>query len=417
VQHSVASHFFQPLIDLLPRLLTTRICPETTDEAFFRVGVSRVLSQAKSGRDFLQSHAEAGGERIKVSNFFTMIKSERRLETCTEANKLLCAVVGTRCADPFAAITELAEFDLFAGDGHYIKASAHEERIDGDKQPVGNFFIFDLRSRALQHFELGLSDKATNRKREHDMHAIKRHGLADLRFGAKKGRKVMIVWDKAGIDFSHWSKAKESGVYFLSREKENMRLEATQSLPFDKSDPRNEGVISDEMVTSPQGFILRRVVYHDLVNSIDYTYLTTNLRLPPGVLVLLYKRRWDIEKAFDESENRFQENQAWGKSQAAKRIQAEFVCITHNLVLLVEERLERCEQIRNQPEIDRRAQRKAILEQTLASKQQKLPYVYWIIDRITQRGVKLIRWVRNHLYHLRHWEEAIAMLRIAYARL
>jgi hypothetical protein len=417
MENTVSQRFFQPITDLLPKLTTSRVCPELSDEAFFRLGVSRVLSQAKSGRDFLQLHAEAGGERVDVSHFFGTINSDRRLETCSEVNQLLCTAVGLRCSDPFESIPALDGFDLYAGDGHYIEASVHDEPIDGVKQPVGNFYIFNLRSRALQHFELGLTDVATERKREHDMHAIKRRGLAALRFGAKKRRKVIIVWDKAGIDFSHWRKAKENGVYFLSREKENMRLATINSLPIDQTNPCNEGILSDEMVVSSGGFVLRRIVYHDSVTGIDYTYLTTNLKLAPGLLALLYKRRWDIEKAFDETENRFQENKAWGKSATAKRIQSEFICITYNLFLLVEDRLETHEEIRNQPEIDRRAKRQSALEAELELGRQKLPYVYRIINRITQRGVKLIRWIRNHLYSPQHWNEAIAMLRIAYARL
>jgi len=121
-----------------------------------------------------------------------------------------------------------------------------------------------------------------DRKGEHDMHAIKRRGLAALRFGAKKRRQVMIVWDKAGIDFGLWSKAKESGVYFLSREKDNMTLETIRHLPFDKDCEYNDGVVSDETVLTNQGVILRRVVYYDIVGGAEYIYLSSNLKLPPG---------------------------------------------------------------------------------------------------------------------------------------
>jgi hypothetical protein len=417
VQHSVTQHFLKPLTGLLPQVTNSRICPKLGDEAFLRVGVSRVLSQAKSGRDFLQIHAESGGERIEVSHFFDLLNSTRRLAVCSELNKLLCTEVGLRCSDPFLNIPELEAFDLYAGDGHYIKASTHDGRFDGKKQPVGNFYIFNLRSRALQHFELGVTDKDSERKKEHDMHAIKRVGMAALRFDAKKGRKVIIVWDKAGIDFAHWNKAKERGVYFVSREKDNMRLETVEVLDFDKTCACNEGVLTDEIVVSIHKVILRRIVYVDSVNGVEYTYLTTNLKLTPGIIALLYKRRWDIEKAFDETENRFQENKAWAKSLTSKRMQAEFICITYNLFLLVEELLETRDDIRNQPEIDRRAKRQAELEAELTLKHQKLPYIHRIINRITQRGVKLIRWIRNYLYSPQHWDEAVEMLRFAYLRL
>jgi Transposase DDE domain len=415
---TVSQRLFQPLTDIWPNVTTSMACPRLPDDAFIRLGVSRVLSQAKSGRDFLQSHAEAGAsDPITVSHFFETIKSPRREIVCAEVNQLLCSAVGLRCPDPFADFEDLLNFDIYAGDGHYIKASAHEEPIDGEKRPVGHFYILNLRSRALQHFALGLTDKETDRKGEHDMHAIKRRGLAALRFGATKGRQIMIVWDKAGIDFSLWSKAKESGVYFLSREKDNMTLETVRQLPFDPDSEYNEGVLSDETVLSAHGVVLRRIVYYDCVDDLEYTYLTSNLKLPPGLLVLLYKRRWDIEKVFDENKNRFQESKAWAKSPTAKLVQAHLICVTHNLCLLMEERLDTKEQIRNEPEIVRRAQRQAVLAAKLALKQQKLPFIYRVVDRLTQRGVKLLRWIRNHLYAARHWDIAIGMLRNAYTRL
>jgi hypothetical protein len=66
------------LADLWPRLQSTRLCPELSDFDFLRLGVQRVLSQAKSGRDFLQTHAAGGGSPITVSHFFETLKSERR---------------------------------------------------------------------------------------------------------------------------------------------------------------------------------------------------------------------------------------------------------------------------------------------------------------------------------------------------
>lgn len=210
------------------------------------LGVCRVLSQAKSGRDFLQSHAEAGGQALSVSHFFETLKSPRREALCRRANLALLAEVERRRGNPLAAWPALDGYDLYAGDGHYLEAAAHDEPIEGSKHPVGHFYMFDLRSCALQHFELALREAAVLRKSEHDMHAIKRHGLAGLRLGAPKGRKVMIVWDRAGIDFRYWQKAKALGVYFLGREKENMRLEVVGVNAFETTEDCNEGARSDE---------------------------------------------------------------------------------------------------------------------------------------------------------------------------
>ena len=227
----------------------------------------------------------------------------------------------------------------------------------------------------------------------------------------------MVVWDKAGIDFRFWGHAKQNGIYFLSREKDNMRLEIIGINAFDQADPRNQGVISDELVSTSTGVYVRRVVYHDPVGEVTYTYLTSELNIPPGLVALLYKRRWDIEKAFDETENKLQEGKAWASSATAKKIQGQFIAITANLLLLIEARVENIELVLNEPEIKRRAKRLEEVQTRLAKRGITVPFVYSAIQRITQRGLKLIRWLRNHLYGDRPWSESIGRLRILYGAL
>ena len=412
---TVSARFFQPVLDLFGRLTSSRQCPELTDLEFIRLGVSRVLSQATSGRDFLQAYAESGGQAVARSHFFETLKSGRRLKLCQEVNGLLQDAVKQVRDDPFAAHRELKGFDLHAGDGHYHGAASHDKPIGDSKRPVGHFFMLDLRTCAMHHLELGETGEA--RKSEHDMHVLKRTDIKTLRRGAGKGRKVMVVWDKAGIDFRYWVNAKQNGIYFLSREKDNMRLEIIGINAFDQADPRNQGVISDELVSTSTGVYVRRVVYHDPVGEVTYTYLTSELNIPPGLVALLYKRRWDIEKAFDETENKLQEGKAWASSATAKKIQGQFIAITANLLLLIEARVENIELVFNEPEIERRAKRLEEVQTRLAKRGITVPFVYSAIQRITQRGLKLIRWLRNHLYGDRPWSESIGRLRNLYAAL
>ena len=114
------------------------------------------------------------------------------------------------------------------------------------KWPTGHFFALDLRNHHTSL--LTTADTGPWRKREHDMRAIKRCELDALRGGEPKGRKVLLAWDRAGIDFNFWEKAKgTAGLYFLSMEKKNMDFMKCGDMPFDRSDPRNAGVTSDEM--------------------------------------------------------------------------------------------------------------------------------------------------------------------------
>ena len=67
-----------------------------------------------------------------------------------------------------------------------------------------------------------------------------------------------------------------------------------------------------------------------------YEFLTNEPDLPPGVLAELYRRRWDVEKAFDALKNKLGEKKAWATSLAAKQAPAHFLTITDNLLLLYE---------------------------------------------------------------------------------
>jgi IS4 transposase len=56
---------------------------------------------------------------------------------------------------------------------------------------------------------------------------------------------------------------------------------------------------------------IRRVTYRDPETGIVYCYLT-NLpcSVEPGIVALLYKSRWDIEKVFDEFKNKLGETKS-----------------------------------------------------------------------------------------------------------
>jgi hypothetical protein len=120
--------------------------------------------------------------------------------------------------------SELIGFDIYAGDGHYIGASTHETLIDGKRRSMGHFYALNLRSQSLTYLT-GADLEGGKKKCEHDMHALKRKGGKVLRQGAKKGQKVLYVWDPAVIDFDQWGRWKQGcGVYFLSRVKKNMKF-------------------------------------------------------------------------------------------------------------------------------------------------------------------------------------------------
>ena len=415
----LSSRFFTPALDLLVGCAHRRHCPELSDSEWLRLGVDRCLQPQSSGRGFLQMLASrAPGLCPDNSHFFESLKSQRRLSLCAELNARLCSYARQVLPDALAAFPALAGFDVHAGDGHSHVHAVHDPADSkGDKHAVGHLYSRNLRSGTLSH--LTVNDQLA-RKKEHDMRALKRQTIDTLRQGAGKGRKVLYVWDRAGIDFNQWHKWKQgSGIYMLSRCKANMALIKCGDLPFDRDDPVNAGVQADELVGSATGGVLmRRVRFLDVLTGITYEYLTNLLEssVAPGVLAHLYKMRWNIEKSFDEVKNKLGEKKAWATSATAKSMQAQFICLSVNLLHLIEHELGQ-EGIHNVPEEKRRAQRLDQAKTQAASRNTVLPKTLIMMQQLTQHSVKLIRWVAAQLWLNVPWKQACAALMALYARL
>jgi hypothetical protein len=426
---------FQPALEAFAASETRYLCHRIPDEDYLASGALRCLSSSRTGRELLrwahpsgsrdgwlsrcarllQNHGDFGALDISVDHFFKAIQSKRRLKNLASINNGLSRLMRLSADDPFASISELDSFAIYAGDGHYHAAAVHDpKRLDRSgamrKEAAGHFFLLDLRTHFLSH--LTGTDQSGTRKREHDMHAMKRRPVDVLRGGQPKGTKVILAWDKAGIDFNWWHKVKcSSGLYFISWEKENMKLIRSGNCSFNREDPRNAGVVSDEYVGpgGGAGAMLRRITYIDPMDKTTYVYLTTEMTLPPGIRALIYKQRWDVEKTFDELKSKLLEKKAWGSSPTAKSTQAMFLCLTHNLMVLLEEDLRRVERIDNAPERKRKAGRKEKAEESGAN------FVATALQRFTVRTLKFIRWLRNFVYRETSWEAAVARLRHVYA--
>ena len=96
-------------------------------------------------------------------------------------------------------------------------------------------------------------------------------------------------------------------------------------------------------------------------------------------------------KVFDQLKNMLGEQHAWASTANAKVAQAEFICLLHNLLLLVEDRL-LAEGIENRAELDRKAKSLAEAQKHAAAAGRTLPSPVVALQRFTQRSVKLLRW-------------------------
>ena len=402
--------FFAPTELALREARFTRSCPEFPDEEHIESGIGRVVAHAQSGRDWVQSLRMWMNNRMRLSTFFKSLKSTRRLALLEEVSEHVRAQLdgATDAADdPLSKHEELRDFAVYASDGHYEETDAHAERIDGKASAAGYFYSLSLRSHSM-----ALLDVARPvRKREHDITALKRLSATQLRMAESKGTKVIHVYDPAAIDYMQWRKWKAKGIYIISREKKSSKAEVMGLFPWNEEDPRNTGVLFDDLVGVFCGISLRRVRYRDPATGCVYSYMTNEMTLPPGLIAFLYKLRWDIEKVFDEKKNKLLEKKSWAKGPVAHSQQAHFVCLAHNLMVLFERSLDAEEGIRD-AKVDRKRERRVELAAALARERGEIlnPMVQECRRR-TQRSLQFIRWLRRCLLAPTSYREELALLR------
>jgi hypothetical protein len=410
--HTVDEAFFKPLEGLVGASSYARPCPEFPDEDFIRLGVQRVLETSESGRAFLQEHGVRFENAPDYSNYFATLRSQRRCDLVGDVSLAALAVANVQLHDRLAGIPELATYQCYAVDGHWHKAAVHDKRHEDSKMAVGHFYSLNLRTHTLRHLAAGEG------LHEHDMSALKRVKPKGLRQGVAKGRRVLVVYDKAGIDFGFWKRCRqECAVYFLSRVKENMVFDWIESRDWDRSDPRNRAVTEDRRVMTREGLLLRIIYYTDPLSGEAFEFLTNETDLPPGVLVELYRRRWEAEKVFDEIKNKLGEKKAWASSLVAKQSQARLIALTHNLLLLYEQDLEKRHGIRNEAEDQRREQRTQAAAKACARVGKPLSTLVSQARRTTQRSVKFIRWIRQSIRDNAAEAGAVSRLQAFYAAL
>lgn len=402
--------FFQPLAEAVAKASNLWHCPEFPDDVWIHMGVQRVLEASESGRGFLQEHGLRFDNPPSYENYFASLRSERRRDLAREVSRSLIAAIEPGIGDRLAGIPELSDYACFAADGHWHKAAVHDPRHDGSKMAVGHFYALNLRTHTLRHLAVGEG------LHEHDMSALKRIKPKGLRQETPKGTRVLIIYDKAGIDFDYWDRCRrECAVYFISRVKENMVFEWTANCAWDRSDARNAGVFLDCKASSRGGHALRLIMYQDPASGTVYEFLTNEPGLPPGVIAELYRRRWEAEKVFDELKNKLGQKKAWATSLVAKETQALLIAITHNLLVAYERLVENRHSVRNTAEDERRCERAESAERLCAQAGQPISSLVLVPRRAAQRSVKFIRWLRLAIRERLAEATAIAHLRKLYA--
>ena len=82
--------------------------------------------------------------------------------------------------------------------------------------------------------------------------------------------------------------------------------------PVDPHAPRQHGATADCHIMTRTGQQMRIITYTDPATGQPCEFLTNEMDLPAGVIAELYRRRWDVEKVFDQIKNKLGEKKAWG---------------------------------------------------------------------------------------------------------
>ncbi len=403
-------HFFAPLEEAM-RDVDTRSC-KTSDFDYMKHLVRRVIDSGKSGRDFVQKMIMTiGNTMMSVTSFFHALGSSRRKEMTGQAAEAVRGIIDRQVSavegsDPLKQHKELDGFAVYATDGHTHAASAHEKERQGKTYPTTNIFSLNLRTHTASHAVLLQPEE--NKKKEHEMKALKRTELQHFRMNQPTGVKVIHVYDPAVVDYTQWYNWKcGSGIYIITREKSNSALIETASNLIDKADPRNNGVISDVKLISSLGYALRRIVYCDPETGNVYRFLTNEMTLPPGLIAFLYRLRWDVEKLFDQFKNAMDEKKSWAASADAKFQQAQAIVTAHNLIRGIEAELKRVHGIEDEKVMHKRVQRLEAAMRKAETHQRPFNPLVEKCQRATKRSLQFVRWLRHSLEHRTYWCNAV----------
>lgn len=336
-----ADVFMQPMMESLRDWCrrTLRKSEGVDDVSFLELGVRRVLRNNESGRDLFQFAKDGLGLGIGRSAFFDLFKSGRRLEILKDVTAGLYSDASRHLdVDTLAAFPQLDGIEVIAGDGHLVEAACHAPRDpEGRKVAPKSLFMLNVRNGLL----FPLTAVQGEGRYAHELPAFRRK-LPEFLKKIAPGRSlrgVIMLLDMAFNDTEFWSRmkmGKDVNAQMIMPEKSNMEVIRYEEVEFDRDDPVNLGVVSMELVgfKHPDSSTMHRVTYRDPETGTEYTFLTTAMDLPPGLVALLYLLRWRIEKVFDVFKNKLHEKKAWGNGKICQQMQSNFTCLTHNLMLI-----------------------------------------------------------------------------------
>lgn len=153
---------------------------------------------------------------------------------------------------------------------------------------------------------------------------------------------AFYVMDRGYIDFERLHRLHETGSFFVTRAKSNLKAQRRYSHPVDRS----TGLICDQTIVltgfySRQHFDtpLRRIKFKDPTTGKRLVFLTNNFALPAITIADLYRCRWQVELFFKWVKQHLRIKVFFGTSENAVKTQIWIAVSVYVLVAIVKKRL------------------------------------------------------------------------------
>jgi len=242
---------------------------------------------------------------------------------------LHCQQMTSQGIDYLESFSDLDDYNVFAADGHFIDHACHTPKgANGKAYAAGFIYSMNLRNGLIHPYCC-----ITNGTVRHHELPVLRHYIEEQ----DSTEKNIYVYDKAVIDYAWWAKQAVKNQYMISVLKENAAITFVKDIPFHKESELNTGIESYALYEI-NGVTLSVIDYCDPEDNKKHRFITT---LPtsfnPGVITILYYKRWTLEKAFNNNKSNLKETKAWSSDMKGLQNQMRFTAMSYNLMRVFEE--------------------------------------------------------------------------------
>ena len=320
-----------------------RKCPKLSDIDFLVACIIKAFSKVDSGRDFLQHYRQVYKIDICHSTWFTECSNPRRILMFEAVSPFLQQQINKHMDslgnNYLRKLPGVEDANINAYDGHFMRRSVHSvsDKSNEKKKPTAGFlFGINLSCGLIEPLGVVSDGSCT----ESEIPYFKEWYTKCFVDRKIDGMRITI-YDRAMSEFKFWQGEARHGRYVVTRSKTSFKFDSQKELKWDKENAVNQGVLSDVIMTKKingRNSKFRVVEYFDPVHKQIYFFMTTlPTSIEPGVIAELYRRRWQIEKVFDNTKNDLKELQGWGKSRESLKVQMHAIAATYNLIRLFHE--------------------------------------------------------------------------------